>query len=332
MTDVVSLAAELLAIPSQTGTEGAVVDFVSKWLIAKGWNVNLQEVTRGRSNIWASRGAKKGVTLSTHLDTVPPHIPPRLEGARLYGRGSADAKGIAAAMMVAAERLVASGEKKVDLLFVVGEEKGSDGARAANNLSATSRFLINGEPTESKLASGAKGSLRVIVRTKGREAHSAYPQLGSSAIEPLIELLPKIREVELPTDPVLGDTTVNIGTIRGGTEANIIPGNAEAELMFRLVGDVEPVRAMVKKWARGKAKLDFGSHIPAQRFRTVEDFETGTVAYTSDIPLLSRWGEPLLFGPGSIHVAHTPDEYIETDELRKSVDVYVRLVMSLLAE
>jgi acetylornithine deacetylase len=332
MTDVVSLAAELLAIPSQTGTEGAVVDFVSKWLIAKGWNVNLQEVTRGRSNIWASRGAKKGVTLSTHLDTVPPHIPPRLEGARLYGRGSADAKGIAAAMMVAAERLVASGEKKVDLLFVVGEEKGSDGARAANNLSATSRFLINGEPTESKLASGAKGSLRVIVRTKGREAHSAYPQLGSSAIEPLIELLPKIREVELPTDPVLGDTTVNIGTIRGGTEANIIPGNAEAELMFRLVGDVEPVRAMVKKWARGKAKLDFGSHIPAQRFRTVEGFETGTVAYTSDIPLLSRWGEPLLFGPGSIHVAHTPDEYIETDELRKSVDVYVRLVKTLLAE
>jgi acetylornithine deacetylase len=332
MTDVVSLAAELLAIPSPTGTEGAVVDFVSKWLIAKGWNVNLQEVTRGRSNIWASRGAKKGVTLSTHLDTVPPHIPPRLEGTRLYGRGSSDAKGIAAAMMVAAERLVASGEKKVDLLFVVGEEKGSDGARAANNLSPTSRFLINGEPTESKLASGAKGSLRVIVRTKGREAHSAYPQLGSSAIEPLLELLPKIREVDLPTDPVLGDTTVNIGTIRGGTEANIIPGNAEAELMFRLVGDVEPVRAMVKKWARGKAKLDFGSHIPAQRFRTVSGFETGPVAYTSDIPLLSSWGEPLLFGPGSIHVAHTPDEYIETDELRKSVDIYERLVKTLLAE
>jgi acetylornithine deacetylase len=332
MTDVVSLAAELLAIPSSTGTEGAVVDFTSKWLIARGWNVNLQEVTRGRSNIWASRGAKKGVTLSTHLDTVPPHIPPRLEGSRLYGRGSSDAKGIAAAMMVAADRLVAAGEKRVDLLFVVGEEKGSDGARAANNLSPTSRFLINGEPTESKLASGAKGSLRVTVRTAGKEAHSAYPHLGSSAIEPLLELLPKIREIEFPKDEALGDTTVNIGTIRGGTEANIIPGHAEAELMFRLVGDVEPVRALVKKWARGKAKLDYGSTIPAQRFRTVEGFETGPVAYTSDIPLLSRWGEPLLFGPGSIHVAHTPDEYIETDELRKSVDTYERLVKTLLAE
>ena len=332
MTDVVSLAAELLAIPSSTGGEGAVVDFTSKWLIARGWNVNLQEVTRGRSNVWASRGAKKGVTLSTHLDTVPPHIPPRLEGGRLYGRGSSDAKGIAAAMMVAADRLVASGEKRVDLLFVVGEEKGSDGARAANNLSATSRFLINGEPTESKLASGAKGSLRVTVRTTGREAHSAYPHLGSSAIEPLLELLPKIREIEFPKDEVLGDTTVNIGTIRGGTEANIIAGHAEAELMFRLVGDVESVRALVKKWARGKAKLDYGSHIPAQRFRTVEGFETGPVAYTSDIPLLSSWGEPLLFGPGSIHVAHTPEEYIETDELRKSVDTYERLVKTLLAE
>lgn len=332
MTDVVSLAAELLAIPSSTGAEGAAVDFVSKWLISRGWNVNLQEVTRGRSNIWASRGARKGVTLSTHLDTVPPYIPPRLDGSRLYGRGSSDAKGIAAAMMVAAERLVASGEKRVDLLFVVGEEKGSDGARAANNLAATSRFLINGEPTESKLASGCKGSLRVTVRTIGKEAHSAYPQLGASAIEPLIELLPKIREIEFPTDPVLGQTTVNIGTIRGGTEANIIPGHAEAELMFRLVGDVEPVRAAVKKWARGKAKLDFGSHIPAQHFRTADGFETGPVAYTSDIPLLSNWGEPLLFGPGSIHVAHTTDEYVDTDELRRSVDTYERLVKTLLAE
>ncbi len=332
MTDVVSLAAELLAIPSSTGTEGAVVDFVSKWLIARGWNVNLQEVTRGRSNIWASRGKTKGVTLSTHLDTVPPHIPPRLDGARLYGRGSSDAKGIAAAMMAAAERLVASGEKRVDLLFLVGEEKGSDGARAANNLAATSRFLINGEPTESKLANGAKGSLRVNVRTIGKEAHSAYPELGASAIEPMLELLPKIKELELPTDPVLGATTVNIGTIRGGTAGNIIPGNAEAELMFRLVGDVEPVRALVKKWARGKAKIEFGSFIPAQKFRTVDGFETGTVEYTSDIPLLSRWGVPLLFGPGSIHVAHTPDEYVETDELRKSVDTYESLTRRLLAE
>jgi len=255
MTDVVSLAAELLALQSTTGSEGSAVDFVSRWLVARGWNVSLQEVSRGRSNVWASRsGGGSGVTFSTHLDTVPPYVPPRLEGTRLFGRGASDAKGIAAAMMVAADRLVTGGEKRIDVLLLVGEEKGSDGARAANNLSPTSRFLINGEPTESKLASGAKGSLRATIRTRGREAHSAYPHLGRS-----------------------------------------------------------------------------GSHIPAQRFATVPGFETGPVAYTSDIPLLSNWGEPLLFGPGSIHVAHTPDEYIDVEELRKSVDVYERLAKTLLA-
>jgi Acetylornithine deacetylase/Succinyl-diaminopimelate desuccinylase and related deacylases len=180
MTDVVSLAAELLAIPSLSSDESGVVDYISRWLIARKWNVTVQEVSKGRGNVWASR-AGGGVTFSTHVDTVPPHIAPRLDGDKLYGRGSCDAKGIAAAMLAAADNLVASGEERIDLLFVVGEEQGSDGARAANNLSATSRFLVNGEPTESKLASGAKGSLRVIVRTKGREAHSAYPHLGESA-------------------------------------------------------------------------------------------------------------------------------------------------------
>ena len=189
--------------------------------------------------------------------------------------------------MVAADRLVADGEKRIELLFVVGEEKGSDGARAANNLGSKSRYLINGEPTESKLASGAKGSLRATIRTRGREAHSAYPHLGKSAIEPLIELLPTLRKLPLPSDPVLGETTVNIGTIKGGTEANIIPAHAEAEIMFRLVSDVAPIKKMIIDWAKGHADVEFGSHIPAQKFATVPGFETGPVAYTSDIPLLS---------------------------------------------
>src|ERR1700710_292493 len=176
MTDVVALAAELLTIDSSTGAESRAVDFVSKWLVARGWNVHLQEVTRGRANVWASRNGH-GVTLSTHLHTVSPDFAPRLDGDKLFGRGSCDAKGIAAAMMTAADNLARAGEQRVDLLFVVGEEKGSDGARAANRLAATSRFLVNGEPTESKLASGAKGSLRVIVRTRGRAAHSAYSHL-----------------------------------------------------------------------------------------------------------------------------------------------------------
>lgn len=331
MTDVVSLAAELLAIQSFTRDEGAAIDFVARWLVTKGWNVTIQEVSAGRGNVWASR-AGGGVTLSTHLDTVPPFVPPRLEGDRLYGRGACDAKGIAAAMMAAADRLVASGEERVDLLFVVGEEKGSDGARAANNLAATSRYLINGEPTESRLASGCKGSLRFTVRFRGREAHSAYPHLGQSAIEPLLKLLPTIQNLKFPSDSVLGNTTVNIGTLRGGTEANIIPAHAESELMLRLVSDVGPVKQMITEWAeKGGAEVEFGSYIPAQHFHTVPGFEVAPVAYTSDIPLLGRWGTPLLFGPGSIHVAHTPDEYIDLNELRASVDTYVHLTRELLA-
>jgi acetylornithine deacetylase len=330
MTDVVALCAELLSIQSPTGGEGKIVEFVSRRLVSRGWNVTVQEVTPGRGNIWASRSGG-GVTLSTHLDTVPPYVAPKMDGDRLYGRGACDAKGIAAAMLAAADRLAESGEDRVDLLLLVGEEKGSDGARAANHLPATSRFLINGEPTESRLASGAKGSLRVSLKTRGREAHSAYPHLGQSAIEPMLELLPSLRSLPLPSDPILGPTTVNIGTIRGGTEANIIPGECEAELMFRLVGDVAHVRTLIDEWAANRAEVTYGSYIPAQHFHLVPGFEVAPVAYTSDIPLLGRWGTPLMFGPGSIHVAHTPNEHIELRELRDSVSTYERLVRTLLA-
>ncbi|HEY5219258.1 MAG TPA: M20/M25/M40 family metallo-hydrolase [Gemmatimonadaceae bacterium] len=330
MTDVVALAAELLAIQSTSGAESGAVDFVSRWLVARGWNVELQEVAPGRANVWATRSGR-GVTLSTHLDTVPPYVSPRLEGNRLYGRGACDAKGIAAAMMVIAERLAAEGEHRVDLLFLVGEEKNSDGARAANHLPATSKWLINGEPTESKLASGAKGSQRVIVRTRGNAAHSAYAHLGESAIVPMLRLLPTIHELPLPSDPILGDTTLNIGTLHGGTEANIVPALCESEIMFRLVGDVAPLRKQLEKWAKGNAHLDWGSYIPPQRFHTLPGFDTASVSYTSDIPLLDRWGTPLLYGPGSITVAHTPDEFVDVAELRGAVDAYGTMIHTLLA-
>ena len=329
MVDVVTLAAELLAIESSTGSEGQAVEFVSKWLLARGWNVELQEVSKGRANVWATRKGN-GVTLSTHLDTVPPYIPPREENGRLYGRGSSDAKGIAAAMLAAADRLAKAGENRVDLLFVVGEEQGSDGARAANRLSPTSKYLVNGEPTESKLASGAKGSLRATLRFRGRAAHSAYPELGKSAIEPMLALLPTLSGVQFPTDPVLGQTTVNIGVIHAGTAGNIIPDLAEVELMFRLVGDVKPVKKALEAWVGDRAELEYGSHIPAQKFETIEGFEIAPVSYTTDIPLLKKWGKPLLFGPGSIHVAHTSDEFVEIEELRSAVDGYERIVRALL--
>ena len=329
MADVVTLAAELLAIPSPTKDEAKAVDFVARWLIARDWNVTLQEVTPGRANVWATRKGG-GVTLSTHLDTVPPFVAPRMDKDKLHGRGACDAKGIAAAMLTAADRLAQAGEERVDLLFVVGEEGGSDGARSANQLPASSKFLINGEPTESRLASGCKGSLRVTVRTRGKAAHSAYPDLGKSAFDPMLQMLPELQQLELPTDKVLGRTTINVGVLKGGSEANIVPAYCEAEMMIRLVGDPAPVKQAVERWAQGRAEIEYGSFIPVQRFHTVPGFDVASVAYTSDIPLLGRWGTPLLFGPGSITVAHTNDEHVAVDELRASVDAYERLVRTLL--
>jgi acetylornithine deacetylase len=330
MTDVVDLAHALIAQPSLTGSEAPAVELAASWLKERGWSVTVQEISPGRANIWASRG-QGAVTLSTHLDTVPPFIAPSLNGTRLYGRGACDAKGIAAAMMTAAQSLVELQEDRVDLLFVVGEEKSSDGARAANLLPATSRFLVNGEPTEGRLASGAKGSMAVTMRTHGRAAHSAYPELGASAITPMLALLSTLEELELPSDPVLGATTINIGTLNAGREANIVPDEAIAQLMVRLVGDPALVRDTLLRWSVGRAELEFAPHVPAQHFPVLPGFDCAPVSFTSDIPLLDRWGTPLLFGPGSISVAHTADEFIDIAELRGAVDSYMRIVRRLLA-
>ena len=327
--DVVELARNLVAIPSVSGEEQAITEVVRHLLEASGWRVTLQEVSAGRANLWATRG-QGDVTLSTHLDTVPGFLPPRVRDGRLYGRGSCDAKGIAAAMIIAANRLAAEGEERVDLLFVVGEEARSDGARIARVLPATSRFLVNGEPTESRLVSASKGSQQLRVATTGQEAHSAYAELGDSAIVSMMRLLSELDGLDLPVDDELGDTTVNVGVIRGGSAPNVVPGECSAQLMVRLVGETEEVRAHFDDWAEGRAQITWGSHVPAQRFRVLDDFDTTTVAYVSDVAFLSRWGEPLMFGPGSIHVAHTPREHVSLSELRASVDAYERIVRSLL--
>ena len=234
-------------------------------------------------------------------------------------------------MICAAERLAREGEERVDLLFVVGEEAGSDGALAANELPTTTTALINGEPTEGRLASGAKGSLRALVETKGEAGHSAYPELGRSAIDAMVRLLSTLGDLVLPHDPDLGQTTINVGTIEGGSAANVIPAECRAELLVRLVGEDEAVRASLDAWANGEASVHYSALVPATRFKTVDGFEVAPVSYTSDAPLLDRWGEALLFGPGSIHHAHRPDEHIDLGELRESVNTYERLVRSLLA-
>lgn len=325
--DVAALTFDLVRIPSVTGAEAEVVGAVEMLLRERTWAVRRIGVSPGRDDLLATAGDAPRVTLSTHLDTVPPHIAPRTEGGRLYGRGACDAKGIAAAMIVAAERL-RDRHVPVALLFVVGEETIHDGALAANAIATTSRVLIDGEPTESRLARGTKGAVRAIVRTRGRAAHSAYPELGESATRALAHLLADLDHVPMPTHPILGATTINIGTLSGGVADNVVAPMAEARLMVRLVADAEDVQQRLRRWAEPRASIEFGAMVPPVTLGTVPGFDTTVVAFATDVPCLTRWGTPYLFGPGSIHVAHTDGEYIEVDELARAVDAYVRLAVA----
>ncbi len=330
MNDPLALAVELMRHDSTSGGEAGVVRFAEERLREGGWRVRRIPVSGDRANLLATGAEPPLATLSTHLDTVPPYLPPRVEGAVLHGRGACDAKGIAAAMWCAAERLRDAGVP-VALLFVVGEETTHDGAHAANAVPTTSRVLVNGEPTESTLALGTKGAQRLVVRTTGRAAHSAYPELGDSAIRKLVALLAELDALELPSDPVLGATTINIGAVAGGVADNVTAPWAEARLMARIVGPAEELLAIMRRWASGRAEIELGPMVPAVRLGTVPGFATGVVAYATDIPALDRWGTPYLFGPGSIHVAHTDHEHIEVDELRAAVGAYERIAEAALA-
>lgn len=329
--DVLALARELMAIDSTSGREGELVSHLHALLERRGWHVRRIPVTPGRDDLLATAAAEPLVTLSTHLDTVPPFIPPRIEGERLWGRGACDAKGIAAAMLCAAERLRARGVP-VALLFVVGEESTHDGAHAANAVATTSRVLINGEPTESRLAVGTKGAVRIYLRTTGQAAHSAYPELGRSATRDLVRLLAELDALALPEDPLLGATTVNIGSLSGGVADNVVAPWAEARLMARLVTPPGDVVSLMKEWVGSRAAVEIGPSVPPVRLGTVPGFPTAVVAYATDIPNLGAWGTPYLFGPGSIHVAHREDEWVSIPELRSAVEAYERLAVAALEQ
>ena len=331
--DPVAFARGLIDIDSTTGREGAAGRWLAAQLRELRFYVTEQPVDGERGNVIATSGpnaARPAVVLSTHFDCVPPFFPSRIDGDRLFGRGACDAKGILAAQVAAVDRLRREGETRVGLLFVVGEERGSDGAKLANGAAAGTRFLINGEPTESRLGVATRGILRLRLHAAGRAAHSSFPELGVSAIDKLLDALVELRRMPLPEDPVLGRTHYTIGLIGGGVAPNVVSPSAEAEVMFRTVGDAADVRRAIAA-IEARVSIEHVLEVSPVKMRTVPGFETAVFPYTTDIPLLAAWGQPLLFGPGSIHVAHTADEFVSIAELRAAVDHYVSIAKHLLA-
>jgi acetylornithine deacetylase len=331
--DVVALTRKLVDIESITGNEAAVGEALCRELSQLGYQVRRMAVEGERFNVLATvRGQEQpAVVFSTHMDTVPPFIPSSEDATRVYGRGSCDAKGIIAVQIAAAEKLRREGTH-VGLLSLVGEERDSQGAKKANQQPIGSRFLINGEPTENHLALASKGTLRIELVASGRMAHSAYPELGESAIDKLIVALTRLRAMPLPVSADIGPCTLNIGLIEGGRAPNVIPDHAKAHLLYRLVGPTEELKREIVTTVGELAQVDFYLEIPFMRFRSVDGLPTMVAAFTTDIPALGKWGEPLLIGPGSIHVAHTDGEYVEKQQLAEAVELYCEVTKKLLAQ
>ena len=330
--DFVALTRQLVDIESITGNEGPVGDFLSGQLNRLGYEPKKMRVEGERCNVYATTPQQPQPTIvfSTHMDTVPPFIRSSEDGRRVYGRGSCDAKGIIAAQIAATETLRREGIR-VGLLFLVGEERDSLGAKTANQQANGCKFLINGEPTENRVATASKGALRVELTARGRMAHSAYPELGESAIDKLLEALSRLRAMKLPEAEGIGPTTLNIGLIEGGRAPNVIADKARAQLLYRLVGPSDQLKRDILRAVGDLAQVDFILEIPFVRLRTLDGLPTMIAAFTTDIPALSNWGEPLLVGPGSIHVAHTEGEYVEKEQLHAAVDLYCSIARRLLS-
>jgi acetylornithine deacetylase len=329
--DIIALTRQLVDIESITGNEGPVGHFLEQELRKLGFNSRRMPVESERANVYATspQEPNPAIVFSTHMDTVPPFIASSEDKQRIYGRGSCDAKGIIASQIAAAEALKNDGIY-VGQLFLVGEERDSAGAKVANQQANGCKFLINGEPTENRVAIASKGSLRVQLTATGRMAHSAYPELGDSAINKLIEVLHRLKHMELPRDPEIGPCTMNVGVIEGGRAPNVIADHARAQLLYRLVGPAENLREEIIATVGNLAKVEFTLEIPAVRLRTFEGLQTMVAAFTTDIPALSNWGQPMLIGPGSIHVAHTEGEYVEKKDLIKAVELYCGIAKKLM--
>ena len=330
--NVISLTRRLVDIESISGNERAVGEFLLAHLSALGYSAARMEVTPERFNVYATvPGSKPVVVFSTHMDTVPPFIPSSEDSDHIYGRGACDAKGIIAAQIGAAERLRQEGAISPALLFLVGEERDSQGAAVANQHAPGSRFLINGEPTENRIAIASKGALRVELTARGRMAHSAYPELGESAIDKLLDAIHHLRAMDLPANREVGPCTLNIGIIEGGEAPNVVAPLARAQLLYRLVGPSDDLKRRIVDTVGDRAEVTFVLEIPSMRLRTVDNIPTMVAAFTTDIPRLSNWGEPVLLGPGSIHVAHTERERVEKRQLHEAVELYCAVAKKLMS-
>jgi acetylornithine deacetylase len=327
-TALIQLLKNLIEIDSTTGKEFRIAEWLIRYLDGAGFRTSRQPLPDGRFNVFAACGEPKMV-FSSHLDTVPPYVPYSEDEKNVYGRGACDAKGVMAAQIRAGELLRLEGFVDFGLLFVAGEEYGSEGAKAANRVSNACRYLIGGEPTDNKLAVGSKGSVRIKVTAKGKAAHSAYPESGESAVLKLLDVLEALRKYSFPANPRLGPTTLNIGTISGGTRSNVVPDRAEAEIMIRTVTDSESVKAAVSSVIGNRAEWDVAFECDPAFFNTVEGIDSTAVSFTTDMPLLSNWGKPFLIGPGSILDAHVPDEKISKAELERGVGLYRRIAGAL---
>jgi len=332
--NVFELTRALVDIESITNNEERIANYLydrlARLAARFGGQVERMEVEPRRCNVFAHWGRRLTVTLSTHMDTVPPFFASRDDGEHIWGRAACDAKGIIACMIKAAEALLEAGDRNFGLLFVAGEERNSAGAYRAARTPRGSRYLVNGEPTGNMLALGSKGALRYEAVATGRMAHSAYPELGDSAIHKLIDALADMRRLPLPVDRLLGPSTINSGTISGGRAPNVIADEARADIMLRLVGKFAGIKRALARAAKGRVELRQVIEIPALRLNSVDGIPTTVVAFTTDIPAFGgQWGEPFLIGPGSIHVAHTLEERVAKSQLTEAVELYQRIVRQL---
>ena len=331
LADAFGLTRALVSLETPTGSEGPATDLLDAALRRGGYRIVRQRVSPGRDNLLAFR-EPPALVFSTHVDCVPPYVPLSEDAETIRGRGSCDAKGLAAAMVAAAERLALGGERRIGLLFLVGEENGSDGARVAGELEPRGRYLVNGEPTDNRLSIGQKGSLRVDLHATGRAAHSAYPEEGESAVAALLDTIERIRRLPLPCDPLLGVSTLNVGLIRGGVAPNVLAPDASAQILIRTVEPTEPLRGTIRALAEPGVSVTFPIELPCHKGGAAPPgWDTTVVSYASDLPFLTNWGECYQLGPGTIRVAHTAQEHIRKADLLRGVDLYVRLATDLLA-